>query len=465
MITNTGKQLIGKFLLSQAPDFATHIAAGIGPTALLPDQTLATDDQNNLKEKTNLDFEVFRVPISAKGFIKEDGVEKIVFKAEMPTEQRYQITEVGFFPAAENSIAGSFDSKTLATFVPTESWVIYSPLSSSTITTISGEDTLYNADGDFLAEDLSFFVLSNSPVFDEQDRKDRQEQPRFYNRALIVSGSSSFLDENFSLSGSENYYIENSTLSFNFNQNLPPDEIKLAMSVISTEKSNNNNPYKVRIRFDFVNDNPVSGFSSPKARAQIEISENDFIISEDAENGRPEGLNRYLIITKKLSEFTLDDTFSWANINLIRIYVSVIDEKTITIDSGVIENSVATLTVNDAYELFDDQPFDVITEDGNFNVNNAYFDSASATLNTISYPVSASSSISASPLSGSVVFKGRTDSYKVMLDGLRLDNVSSQNPLYTMVGYDIIRNDNAYPIVKAENTNNYIEYRFGIGVT
>lgn len=465
MITNDGKQLIGKFLLSQAPDFATHIAAGIGPVPLLPDQTLSTNQQNEIKERNNLDFEVFRVPISAKGFIKEDGVEKIVFKAEMPTEQRYQISEVAFFPAAENSVAGSFDSKTLTTFVPTESWVVYSPISSSTITTIADSSQLYNNDGDILANDLAFFVNSNSVIFNEQDRKDRQEQPRFYNRAMLVSGSSSYIDENFSLVGNENYYIENSTLSFNFNQNLPPDEIKFALCVLSTEKANNNNPENVRIIFDFVNNNPVTGLSSPKARAQINLSSTDFVIEEDLVNGRPVGINRYKIITKKLSEFVLDDTFSWANINLLRMYVSVLDDIAVDIDSGVTENGVATLTVNDAYELLDSQSFDVVTDNGNFNRENVYFNSASATANTISYSVSSSASLSASPLSGSVVYRGRTDNYKVLLDGMRIDNVSSQNPLYTMVGYDIIRNDNAYPILKAENSNNYIEYRFGIGVT
>ena len=75
------------------------------------------------------------------------------------------------------------------------------------------------------------------------------------------------------------------------------------------------------------------------------------------------------------------------------------------------------------------------------------------------------SPMAASGASGSVSYLGKTSDYKILFDGLRLDNVSSQNPLYTMVGYDIIRNDNAFPILKDENTNNYIEYRFGIGVT
>jgi hypothetical protein len=33
-----------------------------------------------------------------------------------------------------------------------------------------------------------------------------------------------------------------------------------------------------------------------------------------------------------------------------------------------------------------------------------------------------------------------------------------------MIGYNVITTQNGLPILKSENTNNYVEYRFGIGV-
>lgn len=460
MITFDGMQLIGKFLLSQAPDIATHIAAGIGPTPLLPDQTLPNSKTLEIQQKQNLEFEAFRVPISAKGFIKENGIEKIVFKAEMPTEQRYQITEVAFFPAAQNSIAGSFDSKTLATFVPTETWVIYASNSSSTINLVASN--VSNNDGDILITDKAFFINSNESLFNEQDRRERQEPPRFYNRTLVLSGDLNYLDGDFNVLPID-HYIQNSTLSFNLNQNLPPDEIKLAISLLSTEKTNNSQPDKVRIVFDFVNDNPVSGFSSPKARAEIEIDGSEFLIPADNANGRPAGINRYKIITKKLSDFRLDDRFSWANINLMRAFASVIEEQTVIVTNKELTNNIATLNISNDSNLFVGMSVDITGMGHPFDGTKTLI---SASGGKIRFSESASANIpSASVSSGSATFNGRTSSYKVVLDGLRIDNVSSQNPLYTMVGYDIIRNDNAYPILKAENTNNYIEYRFGIGVT
>lgn len=460
MITNDGKQLIGKFLLSQAPDFATHIAAGIGKTALLPDQTLDASEISEIQQRKTMDFEAFRVPISAKGFIKEDGVEKIVFKAEMPTEQRYQITEVAFFPAAENSVAGSFDSKTLATFVPTESWVVYSEQSSSTINLVTSN--VSNNDGDILVNDKAFFLNSNESLFNEQDRKQRQEPPRFYNKTLMLSGDLNYIDGDFNIQPNS-FYVQNSTLAFNLNQNLPPDEIKFAISVVSKEKANNSSPEKIRIVFDFVNDNPVSGFASPRARATIELDSNDFLIEEDLGNGRPAGIDRYKIITKKLSQFSLDDRFSWANINLMRIFASAIEEQTVPVTNKEVTGGMAILNVSDDSNLFVDMSVDITGMGYPFDGTQTL---VSASGGQIKFNTSASADISsASVSSGSATFSGRTDNYKVVMDGLRIDNVSAQNPLYTMVGYDIIRNDNAYPITKQENTNNYIEYRFGIGVT
>jgi hypothetical protein len=58
--------------------------------------------------------------------------------------------------------------------------------------------------------------------------------------------------------------------------------------------------------------------------------------------------------------------------------------------------------------------------------------------------------------------------YFVALDALRLDNVSTVNPLYGMTGYSIIQDSQNVPaqtIIKSPNTNNYIEFRFILDVT
>jgi hypothetical protein len=60
-----------------------------------------------------------------------------------------------------------------------------------------------------------------------------------------------------------------------------------------------------------------------------------------------------------------------------------------------------------------------------------------------------------------------TDKYFVCLDGLRFENVSTINPLYGMVGYTVVNNnENNQPrtIIKSPNSNNYVEFRFAVDV-
>jgi hypothetical protein len=82
MITNIGKNIIGKYLLGQTPAYASFLAVGCGKTPLTIGDSLP--DNSN---KKSLDFEMFRVPISSRGLINESGSSKIVLTAELPTEE------------------------------------------------------------------------------------------------------------------------------------------------------------------------------------------------------------------------------------------------------------------------------------------------------------------------------------------------------------------------------------------
>ena len=132
MITNTGKTIIGKYLLGQAPAFASYIAVGCGKQPFATGETL-----EDYSDKENLDFEMFRVPISSRGYVQENGVNKIVLTAELPTEERYEITEVGLYSAGANPSAGSYDSKTVFAFTDAESWQHHTATATPPIPTIT----------------------------------------------------------------------------------------------------------------------------------------------------------------------------------------------------------------------------------------------------------------------------------------------------------------------------------------
>jgi hypothetical protein len=369
MITNDGRNIVGKFLLGQTPEFAAYIAAGSGAMPLSTSASVSIDPN-----KKAMDFEMFRVPITSKGFIKEGGQEKLVLKAEMPTDQRYVISEVAFFPLANNPIAGNYDSKTLSSFVPSENWVYVKNGEANTVEYITSAIDNDNSSQDInssFSSSATFFINSNQSIFNNSSRKTRKEKPRFYNRSLLINGNSSDINSNFVVTASVSTALENPNLSFDFNQNLPDDEIRIAVSLISRVASNNAFPEAVRIILEFVN-NSSSG--NPKARAVQELNSSDFVGT------------RYVVVTKKISEFIVDNNFSWAAINLTRIYCSAID-------SGV--------PTNDFY---------------------------------------------------------------ILLDGMRLENLTADNPIYGIVGYDIIKTPDGQPVTKEENSTNYIEYRFGLEV-
>ena len=57
-----------------------------------------------------------------------------------------------------------------------------------------------------------------------------------------------------------------------------------------------------------------------------------------------------------------------------------------------------------------------------------------------------------------------SSNFYIMLDALRLENTTSNNPLYGLTGYSVVKNDDSSTIIKNANTNNYVEFRFGIGI-
>lgn len=368
MITNVGRNLIIKYLLNQAPEFASHIAIGVGGNAI--GTTSVSEFDPELTK--SLEFEVARVPVFSKGVIKEDGVEKIVFKGQLPTNQRYKITEIGLYPSESNLLAEKYDSKILATFTNNEIWLSGSAGATSPIEYL-GDIPIVGVGNINMSNYSSkklYFVDSDSTAFDFIERKDRNEQPRYLSNTILGFGNSASINSNFETTPSSSY-IENNTVNIDMGNNLPTDKIKLALSVLSknigVDPYTVTNPSNVRIVLQFFNN--VPGF--PSASVSMSAESTDF----DA--------GRYLVLEKEIAEFNIDDNFSWSNINVIRLY--------------------------------------------------SYVD--------------------------------YSEDFFMCYDGLKLENISTINPLYGLTAAENIRTDDSYPILKKENSISYVEYRLGIAST
>lgn len=442
MITNTGKEILAKYLIGQAPSYASYIAIGCGPKPLsallfnvthkqsdgtlakltIPGHTFsigqdiyfkdvdsrlnghhtilnidgdyifiaysgtAISSQNlspngicyyDFSNKNNLDFEMFRVPITSKGFVHDGSVSKLVFTAELPTNERYEISEVGVYSSGSNPLAGAYDSRTLFAFTTDEHWEHHSSTSSIALPIIYSPLDGNNSDNIIDQTHKVFQTNSDNRVFTDLNRVSRYERARFFNNIVMMRGDSSnlILDNDNKLSvqeGSEHIHLTG--INIDFNKNAPIDQIKLAFSVINKHYSSSYIPDDVRIMLQF-SSSDVYGVGE-WARFEVVATKENY----DFKN------NRYVVATKELQELHKSSGFTWNNVDVVTIYSSV---------------------------YYDGNP---------------------------------------------------SSDFYVGLDAIRFENIGSTSPVYGMTGYTIMKTPGAETIVKQSNTTNYIEFRFGMDV-
>lgn len=457
MITNNGKEIISKFLLGQVPSYATHISVGCGAKPLDSNDAMP----NTVYSKDRMDFEMTRVPISSKGFVDDSVVynlttysvsgnvvtlttstdhdivdgetiivsgvgaaydgqfsvletplantltyalvantvgntattgnitvsrTKLSFTAELPTENRYEITEVGVWSQGSNVLASQYDSRNIFNF--TESWQLHGTSITDPAFLTIGSGGAVDIPDDTTTDD-AFYISSNDPVFAVNTRKVRGEGPRSLNNALLVRGDlsviSGAINADWTASGN---HIHLNGVNFDISGNNASDILKLAFSVIDRSAASSPAITNIKILMEFYKTelSTTTGY----AKAQIYVPGASYLndyryyvanatISQSTDPANPSGNSALPCI-----RFYTSPDFSPSEIRVCRIFVQ----------------------------------------------------------------------ITASP--------DATDHY-VCMDGFRIEN-TTENPLYKMSGYSVIRNTTGVPIVKLPNTNNYVDFRFGLGV-
>ena len=389
MITNTGKDIVAKYLIGQAPAYASFIALGSGPKPLTTGDAL---DTATYSEKTNLDFEMFRVPITSRGYVTDvvngQEISKVVFTAELPTEQRYEVSEIGVYSAKSNPSATARDSRILYTFTESENWEYHQETLAvglgPTITgPLDGNDGSGPIDPTVATTDV-FRATNDNILFSNPSRLSRYERCRFLNSSVLVPGNMSWLvatgsgsTEEISVKASDPTYhgkhIHLAETSIDLSKNSPGDEIRLAYSVISKDPLGPA-PSRVMILIEFATAD-VSA-SAEYAKFQVDVNSVDI------------GTNRYRIATKKLSDLIKSSGFSWSEVKIIKVYATVFDSS-----------------------------------------NNP------------------------------------TSDYYVALDSMRFENTTTANPVYGLTGYSPVMTSDGNAFIKAANTSNLIEFRFGLDVS
>ena len=327
MITNTGKTIIGKYMLGQAPAYASFLAVGCGPTPLT-----TGDVANDFATKENLDFEMFRVPISSRGFVSENGINKIVLTAELPTEERYEISEVGLYSAGSNPSAGAYDSKTVFAFTNGENWQHHTASAASAIDIITEPLDDPEDDNVIAVVDSVFQTNADNSIFYKTSRASRYERCRFLNNIILIQGDDSDISlsedsgptlDHFIIEPGSNH-IHLTGANIDFSRNSPIDELRLAFSLISKNGNSTAIPETIRILVDFASTDAGSG---EFARFEAEINHGS---SGNLENSIADfETNRYFVVSKQLQELYTSANFTWDAVTVVKIYACVLSE-----DSG-----------------------------------------------------------------------------------------------------------------------------------
>lgn len=451
MITEDGKRVLSKYILGQAPAYATHIAIGCGAEPLD-----TTDSLPDVSTKKTLDFEMIRVPISSRGFVEENNETKISLIAELPSENRYEITEVGLWSAGNNSLAKGYDSRTIFDFQ--SNWQKHDiSVSSIPIKTSLGTG------GDILDDrDLVFRASSGDPVLQETDRKNRKEGPRFLNSAIFMRGDSSQITgaDGSWASAPVVYEITNKELtdnvatlttsrnhSFSIGTSVTVngvDETFDGTFIVSDVSSNTAFSYALS----------ASNVSSVSASGEVQVESTHIHLNSvnfDIGQNSPDD--------ELVLAFSMVDRTAAGNggVEYVKILIEFFRnevspeigyaKKEVYVPGSQFYEIVGGTTYYNNYQTFRIPISDLITTQD--------FTSSQIRVARVFCFVGVNDG-------GEIV--GSPDHY-IALDGLRLDNISTENPLYKMVGYSPIQTSGAYPVIKYDNTNNYIEFRFALGVS
>jgi hypothetical protein len=321
MITNTGKTIIAKYLLGQAPAYASYLAIGCGSTPLT-----TGDPLGNYSTKQNLDFEMFRVPISSRGFVNENGLDKIVLTAELPTEERYEISEIGIYSAGSNPSAGAYDSKTVFAFTQTENWQHHTAEAAVAIDTFSAALDEPTYDNVIAVTDAVFQTSADNPIFFKSPRVERYERPRFLNNVILIQGDDSDITLNEESGAAQDHFvieagsnhIHLTGASVDFTRNSPTDELRLAFSVINKDGTSNDVPERVRVLVEFAS---TETETAEYARFEAEVV-------NDSSGGLYDfDTERYFVVTKQLQDLYTSANFTWNAVTVVKIYACVLAEE------------------------------------------------------------------------------------------------------------------------------------------
>lgn len=438
--------------------------------------------------KKTLDYEMFRVPIISRSFINEDGVNKVVFTGELPTNDRYDITEVGIYSSGTNPVATTSDSRQLVLFSENlENWEYHSttvssitqPLTTTGATMYSigavngsGSPTgIIDVDNMSPSTVKSFFASASDVIFDyvevgsgdANNRVQTKERPRFYNSFLAVRGNTSTVGMNWSIT---NVVASGGVITFTTStahrlttgdlvrtSGINPSQYNLTnVKVLSATPGGTTFTVSRPETGSYVSGGTVtvvqSGEHIHKTNTRVNLSSNS---SDDQ-------LKLAFSLLRKTPQ---SNNGMVAQTDPDNIYV--------TVEFGTDETE-------SEYSEFARMEIALSATDINNAKDSLYFVATKKLSELITTSSFNWASVRIMRIYVSVVEAGvPSGNYYIALDGLRFENITAidLNPLYGLTAYGTMSNLHdgvspsaifGKPVTKKQNTSNLIEFKFAVGV-
>jgi hypothetical protein len=338
----------------------------------------------DFSNKKSLDFEMFRIPITTKTSFNENNIYKILLSADLPTSDRYEISEIGIFSLEKDSNS-LVNNKTLFSFSSTENWKYHS---GATIGSIPFKNVLIDTQSitnDIVVTDKAFQANANNTLFNNSVRILRQERPRFSINSYFLYGDTS----NLTASGSGASLRLTPTTTTNhieiydtgvsvLKSASSADEIKFGLSIVNKTQAGGS-PDKIRVLLEFANTDSTGDSTSSYKYKRFHAE----LISSSS--GQDFSKNRYVVFTKSLNDIESSPDFGWDQVSFVKIYVSIIKNNLPSSD------------------------------------------------------------------------------YIAAFDAITFNLTSTNNPLYGLSAYTIINSSDNATITKEENSQQSVEFKFGIG--
>lgn len=279
----------------------------------------------NHTTKRKLNFEMTRIPVTSRGLTVEDGVDMLVFGAELPTQDRFGITEIGLFSAGTNNIVTGSDSRTMHTFSNFENWELHTSSSATAVEAYtSSVSTVGGARLQLPSTTYATFLSASDPVFNWSDRVALQEKPRMYDSTLLLQGDLSVItgmstgqsSMAVGTSSGDERHVHLLGQTYNFSSNSSSDEIRVAFSVlydnyVGPTPAETPDPTYVGIIIEFSSEKVLNPADAKFARMKIRKTAADLAKSH------------YFIQTVSLGDMEVAPNFSWDSVDTVKVFCMV----------------------------------------------------------------------------------------------------------------------------------------------